>query len=40
MLNGRIELPWILGALAISVVLLAGSILMDFTAHRWIKAHP
>jgi hypothetical protein len=40
MLKGRIELPWIVGALAISVFLLAVSILMDLTAHRWIKAHP
>lgn len=40
MLKGRIELPWIVGALAISLGLLAASILMDLTAHRWIKAHP
>jgi hypothetical protein len=40
MLKGRIELPWIVGALAISVFLLAVSILTDITAHRWIKAHP
>jgi len=40
MLKGRIELPWIVGAFAISIVLLAASILMDLTAHRWIKAHP
>lgn len=40
MLKGRIELPWIVGALAISVFLLAVSILMELTAHRWIKAHP
>lgn len=39
-LKGRIDLPWIFGALAISVGLLAASIAMDFTAHRWIKAHP
>ncbi|HEY4009227.1 MAG TPA: hypothetical protein VGM11_03675 [Acidobacteriaceae bacterium] len=39
-LKGRIELPWIVGALAISLSLLAASILMDLTAHRWIKAHP
>jgi hypothetical protein len=39
-LKGRIELAWIAGALAISLVLLAASIVMDFTAHRWIKAHP
>lgn len=40
MLKGRIELAWILGALAISVGLLAASIATDFTAQRWIKAHP
>jgi hypothetical protein len=40
MLKGRIEIEWIVGALAISLVLLAASILMDLTAHRWIKAHP
>jgi hypothetical protein len=40
MLKGRIELPWIIGALAISLLLLAASIAMDLTAHRWIKAHP
>jgi len=40
MLKGRIELEWIVGALAISLFLLAVSILMDLTAHRWIKAHP
>ena len=40
MLKGRIELEWIVGALGISLVLLAASILMDLTAHRWIKAHP
>ena len=40
MLKSRIELEWIVGALAISLFLLAVSILMDLTAHRWIKAHP
>jgi len=40
MQKGRIEVDWIAGALAISLVLLAVSILMDLTAHRWIKAHP
>jgi hypothetical protein len=40
MLKGRVELPWIVGALAISLGLLAASIAMDFGAHRWIKAHP
>ena len=40
MLKGRIELAWILGALAISLGLLAASIVMDLSAHRWNKAHP
>ena len=40
MLRGRIELPWIVGALAISLGLLAASIATDFGAQRWIKAHP
>ena len=40
MLRGRIELPWIVGALAISLGLLAASIATDFGASRWIKAHP
>ena len=40
MLKGRIELPWIIGALAISLGLLAGSVAMDFSARRWMKAHP
>ena len=40
MLKGRIELPWIIGALAISLGLLAASIVMDFTAHRWMLSHP
>ena len=40
MFKGRIELEWIVGALGISLFLLAVSILMDLTAHRWIKAHP
>ena len=39
-LKGRIELAWIAGALAISVALLAASIAMDFSAHRWMRAHP
>lgn len=40
MLKGHIDLSWILGALAISIGLLAASIVMDFSAQRWIKAHP
>ncbi len=40
MLKGRIELAWMVGALAISAALLAASIFVDLSAHRWIKAHP
>jgi hypothetical protein len=40
MLKGRIELEWIVGALAISVGLLGASIAMDFAAQRWAKGHP
>ena len=39
-LKGRIDLAWIAGALGISLALLAASVAMDFSAHRWIKAHP
>jgi hypothetical protein len=40
LLKGHIELAWIIGALGISAGLLAASILMDYTAQRWVKAHP
>ena len=40
MLKGRIEGAWIAGALAISLGLLGASIATDFSAHRWMKAHP
>ena len=40
MLKGRIELPWIIGALVISVALLACSIATDFLAQRWVRAYP
>jgi hypothetical protein len=40
MLKGRIELPWIVGALAISLGLLAASIAMDFAAQSWARACP
>lgn len=39
-LKGRIDMAWIAGALGISVALLAASIAMDFSAHRWMRAHP
>ena len=39
MLKGRIQLPWILGALLISIALLACSIATDFLAQRWVRAY-
>jgi hypothetical protein len=39
-LRGHIDLAWILSALAISVGLVAASIVVDFSAQRWVKAHP
>ncbi len=40
MMKGRIELLWIVGALGISVLLLALSVVIELGAGRWIKAHP
>jgi hypothetical protein len=38
--RGHIELAWVAGALGISVALLAASVGTDFTARRWLGAHP
>ncbi len=40
MMKGRIEIHWIVGALGISVLLLALSIVIELSAQRWMKAHP
>ena len=40
MQHGRIEGGWVLGALAISVALLAASVGTEFTARRWLGAQP
>ena len=34
------ELGWVAGALGISVALLAASVGTDFSARRWLGAHP
>jgi hypothetical protein len=39
MLKGRMEIGWVLGAFAISLVLLAASIATEFSAQRWLKAY-
>lgn len=38
--RGHISLVWAAGALLISVGLLAASVATDFTARRWLGAHP
>ena len=38
--RGRMELGWVAGALGISVGLLAASVATDFSASRWLGAHP
>jgi hypothetical protein len=40
LLRGQLKLDWIVGALAISLGLLAASIAMDFSAQRWARACP
>ncbi len=38
--RGRMEMGWVAGALVISVALLAASVATDFSARRWLGAHP
>ncbi len=40
MQHGRIEGGWVAGALLISVGLLAASVGTEFSARRWLGAHP
>jgi hypothetical protein len=37
--RGSIGTSWIVGAIALSLSLLAASMAIDFTALRWLKAH-
>jgi hypothetical protein len=39
MLKGRMELNWVVSAFAISLVLLAASIVTDFSSRRWLQRH-
>jgi|GEM_PF-3435754 len=39
MLKGRMEMNWVLSAFGISLALLAASIVTEFSASRWLKAH-
>lgn len=40
MLKGRIESGWVAGALLLSVLLLGASVATEFSARRWLGAHP
>jgi len=39
MLKGRMELNWVISAFAISLALLAASIVTEFTSRRWLQRH-
>jgi hypothetical protein len=39
MLKGRMELNWVVSAFAISLGLLAASIVTDFSSRRWLQRH-
>lgn len=40
MQHGHIEGGWVAGALLISVGLLSASVATEFSARRWLGAHP
>ena len=40
MQHGHVNGGWVLGALTISVALLAASVGTEFTARRWLGAQP
>jgi hypothetical protein len=39
MLKGRMELNWIISAFTISLILLAVSVLTEFSSRRWLLHH-
>jgi hypothetical protein len=39
MLKGRMEWNWVVSAFTISVILLAASVLMEFSSRRWLQHH-
>jgi hypothetical protein len=39
MLKGRFEPRWIVGAVSLSLILLAASIATDLSARRWLQHH-
>jgi hypothetical protein len=39
MLKGRFEPRWIVGAVTLSLILLAASIATDLLGRRWLQRH-
>jgi general stress protein CsbA len=39
LLKGHLEPFWVIGAVALSVILLAASIVTDLSARRWLQRH-
>jgi hypothetical protein len=39
MLKGHFEPRWVLGAVALSLILLAASIVTDLAGRRWLRRH-
>ena len=39
MLKGHLETGWVISAFTLSLMLLAASIVTDFSARRWLQSH-
>jgi hypothetical protein len=39
MLKGHLEPLWVIGAVALSLILLGASIFTDLSARRWLQRH-
>ncbi len=39
MMKGRMEVDWVVSAIAISIALLAASIATDLSCRRWLQRH-
>jgi hypothetical protein len=39
LLKGHLEPFWVIGAVALSVILLGASIVTDLSARRWLQRH-
>jgi hypothetical protein len=39
LLKGHLETHWVIGAFILSLMLLAASIAIDFSARRWLQRH-